>query len=56
LAASGETKAFLTYLDFSGLHMAQCKGADQAGSPNSDFELWTPNDGRHGSETKCFLG
>ena len=36
--------------------MAQCKGADQAGSPSSDFELWTPNDGRHGSETKCFLG
>ena len=53
---ANETKAFLTYVDFSSLHVAQCKGAESAGSPTSDFELWTPNDGRHGVENKCFLG
>lgn len=49
-------RAFLTYLDFSGLHMAQCKGVDNPGSASSDFEFWTPNDGRHGADNKCFLG
>lgn len=48
-------RAFLTYIDFSQLHEAQCKGADTPGSANSDYELWTPNDGRHG-DSKCFLG
>lgn len=50
------TKAFLTYLDFSFLHKKQCSGADSPGSAKSDYELWTPNDGRHGSDNKCFLG
>ena len=50
-----ETKAFLTYLDFAALHTRQCKGVDQAGEKDSDFELWTPYDGRHG-DNKCFLG
>lgn len=50
------TKAFLTYLDFSFLHKKQCSGADSPGSSKSDYELWTPNDGRHGSDNKCFLG
>lgn len=44
---SGE---FLVYLDFSTLHMTQCQGVDKAGEPDSDFELWTPYDGRHGGE------
>ena len=44
-------------LDFSGLHEPMCKGADNAGKDNSDFELWSPHDdGRHGSNDKCFLG
>merc|ERR1719272_1267646 len=42
-------------MDFSGLHEPQCKGADNAGDDSSDFELWTPYDGRHG-DNKCFLG
>jgi hypothetical protein len=42
-------------LDLKGLHEAQCKGVDKAGDPESDYELWTPFDGRHG-ENKCFLG
>lgn len=48
-------RAFLTYIDFAQLHEAQCKGADSPGTQNSDYELWSPNDGRHG-ESKCFLG
>jgi len=44
-------------LDFSGLHEPICKGVDSAGKENSDFELWSPHDdGRHGSNDKCFLG
>lgn len=44
-------------LDFSGLHEPNCKGAEDAGKENSDFELWSPHDdGRHGSSDKCFLG
>jgi len=47
--------AFLVYLDFSQLHEPQCKGADNAGADDSDYELWTPHDGRFG-DSKCFLG
>lgn len=48
-------QAFLVYLDFSQLHEPQCRGVDIAGSPESDYELWTPHDGRFG-DSKCFLG
>ena len=48
-------KAFLIYTDFSQLHEPQCKGVDTAGTPESDYELWTPHDGRFGNN-KCFLG
>ena len=47
--------AFLVYLDFSQLHEPQCKGVDNAGADDSDYELWTPHDGRFG-DSKCFLG
>jgi len=44
-------------LDFTGLHEPVCKGVDNAGKEGSDFELWSPHDdGRHGSNDKCFLG
>lgn len=44
-------------LDFSGLHEPKCKGVDSPGTESSDFELWSPHDdGRHGSNDKCFLG
>lgn len=42
-------------LDFSDLHEPQCKGIDNAGDASSDYELWTPFDGRHGQD-KCFMG
>lgn len=47
--------AFLVYADFSAMHEPQCKGIDNAGSSDSDYELWTPHDGRFGDNT-CFLG
>lgn len=55
LQAGKTERAFLTYIDLSQLHQAQCKGADNPGADGSDYELWTPNDGRHG-DNKCFLG
>jgi len=48
-------KAFLVYTDFSQLHEPQCKGVDTAGADESDYELWTPHDGRFG-DAHCFLG
>jgi hypothetical protein len=42
-------------VDFKDLHEPQCKGVDRPGESDSDYELWSPNDGRHG-ENKCFLG
>ncbi len=42
-------------LDFTNLHEPQCKGADRPGDESSDYELWTPYDGRHG-DNKCFMG
>ena len=45
----------MIYADFARLHEQSCKGVDKAGETDSDFELWTPYDGRHGN-TKCFLG
>lgn len=50
------SRAFLTYLDFSSLHTQQCQGVDTAGATSSDYELWSPNDGRHGTGSNCFLG
>lgn len=50
-----DLKSILVYLDFSSLHEPQCKGIDSAGKSDSDYELWTPHDGRFG-ENQCFLG
>ena len=41
--------------DFSNLHEPQCKGVEQAGDPSSDYELWSPSDGRPDG-SKCLLG
>jgi len=38
------------------LHEPQCKGIDRPGDSDSDYKLWTPFDGRHGENNKCFLG
>merc|ERR1719163_1637532 len=49
----GDT-GMLFQLDFRSMHENQCKGVENAGDPQSDYELWTPSDGRFG--TKCLLG
>ena len=53
--AALQQQGVVVTVDFKDLHEPQCKGADKAGEPESDYELWTPFDGRHG-ESKCFLG
>lgn len=50
-----ETKAIIITLDFQNLHTPQCTGEDRPGEASSDYELWTPFDGRHG-DNKCLLG
>ena len=45
-------------MDFSNLHEPQCKGVEAAGDPASDYELWSPSDGRADAAEsgKCLLG
>ena len=45
----------LFQMDFSNLHEPQCKGVENAGDPASDYELWSPSDGRSDG-SKCLLG
>jgi hypothetical protein len=42
------------FLDFGELHAKRCKGVEAPGTPDSDYEKWTPSDGRLGD--KCLLG
>lgn len=52
-----DTGDVMITLDFSSLHQQRCVGVDKPGTDGSDFELWSPHDdGRHGSNNKCFLG
>mmetsp|Transcript_23888 Transcript_23888/g.23576 ORF Transcript_23888/g.23576 Transcript_23888/m.23576 type:complete len:169 (-) Transcript_23888:192-698(-) len=51
----GNMKGVVVTLDFKDLHEPQCRGVDKAGDPDSDYEIWTPFDGRHGAQ-KCYLG
>lgn len=44
----------LIQVDFADLHERPCTGIDAPGSAGSDYELWTPNDGRLGGQ--CLLG
>jgi len=44
----------MVYLDFQELHGRTCSGQDAVGNPTSDYEEWTPNDGRQNS--KCLMG
>ena len=41
-------------LNFQQLHQRACAGDDKPGEAGSDFELWSPYDGRHGQN--CLLG
>lgn len=50
----GQKKGVIVTVDFASLHEPQCKGVERPGDAQSDYELWTPNDGRH--DQKCFMG
>jgi hypothetical protein len=53
----GRGEDVMVSLDFANLHEPTCKGLDSPGSEHSDYELWTPHDGRHGGgDDKCFNG
>ena len=41
-------------MDFTEIHQPQCNGASSPDTDSSDYETWSPYDGRHGD--KCFLG
>ncbi len=44
----------IVFVDFSELHTRSCQGIDAAGKEHSDYELWTPSDGRMGGA--CLMG
>jgi len=46
--------ANLVFLDLSGLHQKKCEGMDKPGTPESDFELWSPTP--HAGVDKCQMG
>jgi len=49
-----DSSGVLVYLDFSELHTRECQGHDAPDSKDSDYETWTPSDGRTGG--KCLMG
>lgn len=53
-AKSSSDKGYIYTLDFSDLHEPQCQGVGSPDTETSDYETWSPYDGRHGD--KCFLG
>ena len=53
LGARG-SKGVTVALDFSSLHEPQCRNPESAGQSDSDYEQWSPNDGRSGA--KCLMG
>lgn len=54
-AKSSNDKGYIITLDFTGIHEPACQGVNSPDTESSDYETWTPYDGRHGNE-KCFLG
>jgi len=50
----GKTKGIAIGVDFTGLHEPQCRNPDNPDTTASDYEKWTPNDGRTGHE--CLMG
>jgi hypothetical protein len=53
-AKTSTDKGFVFTLDFTDLHQPTCQGISSPDTESSDYETWTPYDGRHGD--KCFLG
>jgi hypothetical protein len=52
--SKGSTKGVVIGIDFSGLHEPQCRNPDIPDTNESDYEKWTPNDGRIGND--CLMG
>ena len=50
----GETTGFIIGVDFSKINEQQCWKRVTPDNRNSDYETWTPNDGRQGHN--CLLG
>jgi len=53
---SSLNKATLVYLDLTGLHERECKGADSPGKEDSDYEVWNPSAVVSGENAGCSLG
>lgn len=53
-AKTSNDKGVIITLDFSDLHQPACQGVTSPDTNSSDYETWSPYDGRHGD--KCFLG
>lgn len=51
----GEKKGMLVTLDFATQKVPFCKEFNNPNSPQSDYEIWTPNDGRGGNK-ECLMG
>jgi len=49
-----EESGVIIYVDFSDLHQQNCQGHDSPDTSASDYETWTPSDGRLGG--KCLMG
>lgn len=49
-----EDSGVLIFLDFAELHQRVCQGHDAPDSAASDYEVWSPSDGRLGG--KCLMG
>jgi len=52
--SSNLNEGVLIYVNFEDLHQRECEGHDAPDTKASDYETWTPSDGRIG--TKCLLG
>ncbi|KRX00018.1 hypothetical protein PPERSA_05520 [Pseudocohnilembus persalinus] len=48
-----QTQGLVVALDFSTVHQVQCQGAESPNTPDSDYELWSPNGL---SQPDCLLG
>jgi hypothetical protein len=48
-------KGVVVHVDFSPLHKRRCEGAESPGTPDSDFELYTPAASLLGQD-QCLLG
>ena len=52
--SQGRRVGVIVHLDFAMLHERACVGASTPGTPTSDYELWTPSDGRLSGQ--CLMG